>query len=107
MLMVKPNVTLGATIVCLYVLFYFYFFLREFQPMTSALNDKDSFYHQTKIPNGFWCRWRLGSRSLIQLLKTLLVKLIRIHSYTLFLSICFNENTSLNLLEDLFIYLFF
>ena len=43
MLMVKPNVTLGATIVCLHVLFYFYFFLREFQLMTSALNDKDSF----------------------------------------------------------------
>ena len=51
MLMVKPNVTLGATIVCLHVLFYFYFFLREFQLMTSALNDKDIFVirprHQT------------------------------------------------------------
>ena len=64
------------------------------------------FYHQTKIPNGFWCRWRLDSRSLIQL-KTLLVKLTRIHSYTLFLSICFNENTSLNLLGRFNFFFFF
>ena len=65
------------------------------------------FYHQTKIPNGFWCRWRLGSKSLIQLLKTLLVKLTRIYSYTLFLSICFNENTSLNLLGRFNLFIFF
>ena len=32
------------------------------------------------------------------MIKTLLIELIRTHSYTLFLSLCFNENTSLNLL---------
>jgi len=43
------------------------------------------------------------------MIKTLLIELIRIHFYTLFLSLCFNENTSLNLLGRfiyLFIYLF-
>ena len=37
------------------------------------------FYHQTKTPIGFLCRCELNLRSLIQPLKTLSVKLIRIY----------------------------
>ena len=36
-------------------------------------------YHQTKIPNGFWCRQRLNSRSLIQQLETLSIELTETH----------------------------
>ena len=39
------------------------------------------FYHQTKIPIGFWCRQKLNSRSLIQQLETLLIKLVETHTH--------------------------
>ena len=35
----------------------------------------DSFYYQTKIQIGFWCRWGLNSKSLIQPFETLPVEL--------------------------------
>ena len=38
-----------------------------------------AFYHQTKIPNGVWCRQRLNSRSLIQQLETLSIELTETH----------------------------
>ena len=47
-----------------YIYIYIYIYIREFQPMASAPDDALS--HQTKTPIGFWCRWRLNSRSLIQ-----------------------------------------
>ena len=39
------------------------------------------FYHQTKILIDFWCRQKLNSRSLIQQLETLLIKLIETHTH--------------------------
>ena len=40
------------------------------------------FYHQTKTPIDNWCRWKLNSRYLIQLLKTLLAELPKIYRKT-------------------------
>ena len=39
-----------------------------------------AYYHQTKTPISFWCRQELSPKFLIQLLKTLPVKLTRTHS---------------------------
>ena len=36
-------------------------------------------YHQTKIPNGVWCRQRLNFKSLIQQLKILSIELTETH----------------------------
>ena len=36
-------------------------------------------YHQTKTPIGFWCKWRLNGRFLIQRSKTLPVELTEVH----------------------------
>ena len=63
-------------------LFFFFFFNREFQPMTSAFDDV--FYHQTNIPIGFWCKRGLNLKSLIQPLETLPVELTGIHNKVAF-----------------------
>ena len=47
------------------ILFFIFYFFREFQLMTSALDN--TFYYQIKTPISFWCRWRLNLKSLIQL----------------------------------------
>ena len=39
-----------------------------------------AFYHQTKTPISFWCRWGLNPKSLIQPSKTLSVELVRTHN---------------------------
>ena len=56
----------------------FFFFLREsfnlWYPLLMSV-----FYHQTKTQIGFWCRWRLNPRSLIQPSKILPVELTGIH----------------------------
>ena len=46
--------------------------------MASVLDD--SFYHQTKTPISFWCRWRLNPRFFIQQLEILPVKLSETHN---------------------------
>ena len=38
-----------------------------------------AFYHQTKTPISFWCKWGLNLRSLIQQSETLPVELIGTH----------------------------
>ena len=38
-----------------------------------------AFYHQTKTPISFWCRWGLNPRSLIQPLEILPVELTGTH----------------------------
>ena len=48
-----------------------------------SISDNYSFYHQTKIPIGFWSRQKLNHKSLIQLLETLLVELTRTHNFSL------------------------
>ena len=40
-------------------------------------------YYQTKISIGFWCKWRLNPRSLIQLSETLPIELTGTHNYKL------------------------
>ena len=45
------------------------------------------FYHQTKTPINFWCRWRLNLRSLIQPLETLPIELVETHYNYWFLSL--------------------
>ena len=42
------------------IIFPFQFFFREFQSMTSTLNDV--LYHQIKTLIDFWCWWRLNPR---------------------------------------------
>ena len=71
-----------------YILFCFlfvsnYFFLREFQYMTSALNDV--LYYQTKTPIGFWCKRRLNPRFFIQPSGILLVELTGTYHFNYFL----------------------
>ena len=60
---------------------FFFFFERKFQLMASILDD--GLYHQTKITIGFWCRWRLNPRFLIQLSETLPVELTGTHNHTI------------------------
>ena len=43
---------------------FFFFFLREFQ-FIASISDS-AFYHHTKTLIGFWCRWGLNPKSLIQ-----------------------------------------
>ena len=52
--------------------------------MVSAPND--ALYHQTKTPIGFWCRWGLNSKSLIQPSKTLPIELTGTHNFTCYYS---------------------
>jgi len=54
------------------------FFLREFQPITFALDNN---YYQIKTLIGFWCRRELNTRSLIQSSEILLVKSIGAYSF--------------------------
>ena len=56
----------------------FSFFFLEFQLMVSA--PSDSSYHQTKAPIGIWYKRELSLKSFIQLLETLLIKLIKTHN---------------------------
>ena len=45
-----------------------------------------TFYHQTKTPIGFWCKWGMNHRSLIQSSETLPVELIRTQNMSKFYS---------------------
>ena len=45
------------------------------------------FYHQTKTPINFWCRWGLNFRSFIQSLETLSIELAETYNYYWFLSL--------------------
>ena len=56
----------------------FFFFFESFNLQHRPLL-MIAVYHQTKTPIGFWCRWGLNPRSLIQLSETLLVELIGTH----------------------------
>ena len=38
-----------------------------------------TFYYQIKIPNNFWCKWRLNSKFLIQSSETLPIELTGTH----------------------------
>ena len=49
--------------------------------MTSTFNN--ALYYQIKTLIGFWCKWKLNPRFLIQLLKTLLIELTETHIYLL------------------------
>ena len=54
-----------------------FLFWREYHLMVLTLDD--SSYHQTKTLIGFWCRWELNPRSLIQPSDTLSIELIGTH----------------------------
>ena len=58
--------------------FFFFFFLRESFNLWCLLLMID-FYYQIKTLISFWCRQSLNSRSLIQPLETLPVKLTGTH----------------------------
>ena len=89
-------------IFCIMLLFFFVFFVLEFQLMTFVFNDSSlSFlmivlYHQTKIPISFLCRWELNLRSLIQPSETLPVELIETHSCLFLLVFRTNKSKSSN-----------
>ena len=56
---------------------FFFFFLREFQLMTSVLDNRSLLLDQNI--NQFWCRRRLNPRSFIQLSEILPVELTETH----------------------------
>ena len=53
-----------------------YFFWKSFNLWRSLLM---TLYHKTKTLNGFWCRWELNPKFLIQPLETLSVELTETH----------------------------
>ena len=64
----------SALVYIIYKFLWFFLFIK-FQPIRSACDDCD-FYHQSKTPISFLCRWKLNFWPFIQLSETLLVELI-------------------------------
>ena len=65
-----------------------FFFFDRVQLMAFALDDH-THYHQTKIPIGFRCRWRLSYRFYIQQIETLPVELTRTYHIIIHLLVYF------------------